>query len=91
MATEMITMKLDKKFLNEIDRTAKEENYESRTEFIREAVRNRIKELNQEDLVNEFMKFRGKAKKKTTQDENEITRKQVSKELMEDLKKRFNL
>jgi hypothetical protein len=36
------------------------------------------------------MKFRGKASKKTTYEENRKTREIVSKELMEELDKRFS-
>ena len=35
------------------------------------------------------MKFRGKAKKKTTREENRRTAEQVSKELMAELEQRF--
>lgn len=41
-------------------------------------------------LVKNFLKFNGKAKKKTTYEQNSETRKQVSKELMEELEKRFS-
>lgn len=40
--------------------------------------------------IKEFLKFRGKAKKKTTYENNRKIREILSKELMEELEKNFN-
>jgi Arc/MetJ-type ribon-helix-helix transcriptional regulator len=90
MTAEMISLKLDSSFLKEIDKTVKAENYESRTEFIRFALRDKLKELSKDELIAEFLKFRGKADKKTTYEENRKTREEVSRELMEELDKKFS-
>jgi metal-responsive CopG/Arc/MetJ family transcriptional regulator len=76
--------------LKEIDRSIAEHNFNSRTEFIRDAIRDKLAELSKEDLINEFLKFRGKARKKTTYEENRKTREIVSKELMAELEKKFS-
>ena len=86
---EAVTVKFQEEVLDRIDRTIDEHNFNSRTEFIREAVRDKIENLSRDRLVNEFLRFRGKASKKTTSIDNENTRKIVSKELMEELDKRF--
>ena len=45
--------------------------------------------LSRDELIKEFMKFRGKAGKKTTYEENRRTREEVSRELMKEFEKRF--
>ena len=87
---EVVTVKFQEDVLKRIDETISEHNFNSRTEFIREAVRDKIAELSKEDLMKEFLKFRGKARKKTTFEENLRTKQAVSKELMDELGKRFS-
>lgn len=86
---EVVTVKFQEDVLKRIDETIAEHNFNSRTEFIREAVRDKLADLSKEDLVNEFLKFRGKAGKKTTYGQNLKTKQEVSKELMAELEKRF--
>lgn len=45
--------------------------------------------MSRDELIKEFMKFRGKAGKKTTYEENRRTREEVSRELKKELDKRF--
>ena len=44
MVTEMITLKLEKGFLKEVDKTVKERGFHNRTEFIRNALRENMNE-----------------------------------------------
>lgn len=85
---ESITIKVDNDLAKEMEKAMKP-GYATKTEFIREAIRHRIEERKREDLIKEFMKFRGSAKKKTTYEENRRIREEVSKELLEELDKRF--
>jgi len=87
---EAVTVKFQEEVLKRIDETISEHNFNSRTEFIREAVRDKIAELSKEELMKEFLKFRGKAIKKTTFEDNLKTKQAVSKELMDELGKRFS-
>lgn len=87
---EAVTIKFQEDVLKKVDETIAEHNFNSRTEFIREAVRDKIAELSKEELMNEFLKFHGKPKKKTTYEDNLKTKQIVSKELMEELGKRFS-
>jgi len=87
---EVVTVKFQEPVLKKIDKSITEHNFNSRTEFIREAVRDKLADLSKEDLIKEFLKFRGKAKKKTSYEENRKTRKIVSKELLQELEKRFS-
>jgi len=87
---ENVSVKFQEDVLKKIDTSISQHNFNSRTEFIRDAVRDKLANLNKEDLMKEFLKFRGKAPKKTTDEERRKTREQVSKELMDHLDKRFN-
>lgn len=87
---EVVTVKFQEDVLKRIDTSLTQHNFNSRTEFIREAVRDKLTKLSRDDLIKEFMKFRGKAKKKTTYEENRRTREIVSKELFAEFEKRFS-
>ena len=87
---EVVTVKFQEDVLERIDNSISRHNFNSRTEFIREAVRDKLAELNKDDLIKEFLKFKGKAKKQTTYEENRKTKEIVGKELMQELDKRFS-
>jgi metal-responsive CopG/Arc/MetJ family transcriptional regulator len=42
---ESISLKMEKEFLQNIEKAMKKHNYSTKTEFIREAIRDKIKEL----------------------------------------------
>ena len=87
---EVVTVKFQEDVLEAIDKSIAQHNFNSRTEFIREAVRDKLTNLSREDLIKEFMKYRGKAKKKTTYEDDRRTREKVSKEYFKELEKRFS-
>ena len=84
-----ITIKMDSGLLDIMDKNMKNHNYSTRTEFIREAIREKLEKLEREELITELLKFRGKSKIKTTYKQNRKTREEVSRELMKELEKRF--
>jgi len=79
---EAISLKLDERMLTNIDTSIKRNNYSTRTEFIRSAIREKLDELKREKLIEEFMKYKGKSKIKTTYAENRKTREIALKELV---------
>ena len=87
---EAVSLKLEDTFLHDIEKTMRKHRYTTKTEFIREAVRDKLAELSKEELMSEFLKFRGKTGKKTTYIDNLKTKQAVGKELMEELGKRFS-
>jgi len=87
---ETVSVKFNEDVLEKIDKSISEHNFNSRTEFIRDAVRDKLQDLSKEDLMKEFLKFRGKARKKTTYEDNRKTKEVVSKELMKELENRFS-
>jgi len=86
---EVVSVKFQEDVLKRVDKSITDHNFNSRTEFIREAVRDKLEELSKDDLIKEFMKFKGKAKKTTTDEERHKIREQVSSEMMEALDKKF--
>lgn len=78
---EAISLKLDENLLSNIDDNLKKHNYSTRTEFIRTAIRDKLEELSRDDLIKEFMKFRGKAPRKTTDEERAKIREKVFLEM----------
>jgi len=87
---EVVTVKFQEKILKKIDKKISECNYNSRTEFLREAVREKLEKLSHEEIIKEFMKLRGKSKIKTTYEQDRKTKWIASKELMAELDKRFS-
>jgi len=87
---EIVTVKFKEKVLKKIDKSIAQHNFNSRTEFIREAVRDKLEDLSRDELAREFVRlFQGKFKPKTKLTDEEI-REQVGKELLADLEKRFS-
>lgn len=86
---ETVSVKFNEDVLKKIDRSISEHNFTSRTEFIRSAVRDKLADLNREELIKEFLRYKGRSKNKTTEEDNRKTREAASKELMEELEKRF--
>ncbi len=87
---ETISIRFQEPILKKIDQSIKDHNFNSRTEFIREAVRDKLQNLNKEELIKEVMKYHGASEKKTTYKENRRIREEVSKELLAHLEKRFS-
>lgn len=75
MSTEMITIKLEDNFLNEIDTVVEEQGYQNRTEFIRNALREKIEETKMKEALLELTHLKGAAKKKISAEEYERVRK----------------
>ena len=48
-----ISLKLEKEFLNAIEKIMKKHNYMTKTEFIRESIRDKIKKLEEKEIVKE--------------------------------------
>jgi len=55
----MVNIRIGQKLLREIDSAVKNSTYESRTEFIREALRKMLEEHKKKQLIDSFKKKRG--------------------------------
>jgi Arc/MetJ-type ribon-helix-helix transcriptional regulator len=83
MATEVINIKLDSKFLKEIDKVVAKNNYHNRTELIREALRGKVDESKVKELRAYYDALRSKhgRTKQTTDEEIHKIREEVFNEL----------
>ena len=77
MATELVTFKMDKKFLKEVDETVKKAGYGNRTEFIRQSLRENVDKVKLKEAMIRLGRFKGISKKKTTDAEYERIREQA--------------
>ena len=78
---ESVTIKVEDTMIKRMDQAMKTRSYSTKTEFIREAIRDKLESDEHELLIREFMKFRGKAKKNTTYAENKKTREDVGRQI----------
>lgn len=81
MTTELVTFKMEQDFLNDVDKTAKSTGFQSRTEFIRAALREKIDEIKMKKAMMEIAHLKGASKKKTSDEELEKIREKVFEEL----------
>jgi len=81
MATNMITLKLEKTFLEDVDKAVKIGRYQNRTEFIRNALREKLEEQRIKEAVIELAKLKGASKKITTDKDYEDIRERAFKEI----------
>jgi Arc/MetJ-type ribon-helix-helix transcriptional regulator len=70
---------VDDNFAREMDE-AMSPYYSTKTEFIREAIREKIKNIKKESTLDELKEYFGKAKTKSTLADDRRIRKQVMKE-----------
>lgn len=85
MVTEMITVKMEDLFLGEIDTIVKNEGYQNRTEFIRNALREKVEAIKLKKAMMELAYLKGSIKKKTTEESYEKIRTKAFKEISKKL------
>jgi len=78
---ETISLKLEKSFLNDINKIMKKHRYSTKTELIREALRDKILDLEKVEALMRARKLYGASKKKTTDEELHIAGEKALEEL----------
>ncbi len=73
---DSLTIKLEESLSKEMKQAMKP-YYATKTEFVREAIRDKLKSIQKEKALEELRKHFGKAKKKTTQSEERKIRKEA--------------
>ena len=71
---ETISIKLEDDFLHDIEETIKKHRYSTKTEFVREAIRDKVKELEKEEILKKLAKFKGSLKGKAKMSDEEAGR-----------------
>jgi len=64
---DTISIRFDNGFLHDIEKAMKSHRYVTKAEFIREAIRDKIKDLEKENALIRLEKAYGASKRKTTQ------------------------
>ena len=77
----MITLKLESSFLREIDGIVRASSYQNRTEFIRNALREKVDETKLKKAMLELVHLKGASPKKTSKKEYELVRQHAAEEL----------
>ena len=78
---EAISLKLDGAILTEIDRKLARYRYSTRTEFIRDAIRSKLSELEKKEMIAALHRLKGISKRKTTDEQLHKTREKLAKQL----------
>ena len=84
---ETVTIKMEDKLLDEIDQKLEGHRYSTRTEFIRDAIREKLSELEKEDILKNLAQLKGTSKRKTTDVELHNARHKA----FDMLEKKFNV
>jgi Arc/MetJ-type ribon-helix-helix transcriptional regulator len=82
---ENISLKLEKEFLKEIEKIMAKHRYSTKTEFIREAIRDKMKELEKRDALRKLDNIFGSSKRKTTEEDIHRARERAFEELDKEL------
>lgn len=82
---ENVSIKLEPNFLKEIELVMKKNRYMTKTEFIREAIRDKIKGLEKEGALRKLENVYGVSKHKTTDEDIHRAREKAFEELDKEL------
>ena len=84
---ESISLKLEGNFLRDIERIMRKHRYSTKTEFIREAIRDKINGIEKQETLKKINEVFGSSKRKTTDEELHKSREKA----VEMLEKKFGL
>ena len=82
---EAISLKMENNILHEIDQKIKKHRFSTRTEFIRDAIREKLSELEKQEVLKSISSLRGSSKRRTTDAELH----KAGETIFEILEKRF--
>jgi len=82
---ENVSLKIETKFEEELEKVMKKNGYATKTEFIREALRDKIRELEKQETLKKMGKLFGSSKHKTTDEQLHI----AGEKAFEQLEKKF--
>lgn len=80
-----VTLKLQENTFRKVERAMKNFDYSTKTDFIREAIRDKLKELEREKAWKKFEKLKGAAPKKYSEDETKRIWEKIGEEFMKKL------
>lgn len=77
---ETVTFKLHENILKKVDGMLKSLNFGNRTEFIREAIREKLNKIETERFMKKLARFKGAAKVKVSDERFREIKEEVAKE-----------
>ena len=80
---ENVSIKLDGEFLKNIELFMRKHNYMTKAEFIRQAIRDKIEQLEKEEMLRAVDRLAGSVKKKHTDEELHTVREKLIKKYEE--------
>ncbi|MBI2656827.1 hypothetical protein HYX03_03750 [Candidatus Woesearchaeota archaeon] len=83
---EAVSLKLEDAFLRDIEDIMKKHRYTTKTEFIREAIRDKIRDLEREELLLKAKNLYGVSKRKTTDAQLHKARAKAFEEIDKELR-----
>lgn len=78
---EPITVKFEDNFLHDMERLMKKHRYSTKAEFIREAIREKMKNLEKEEILNRVDQLFGSSKHITTDEQLHKAREKAFNQL----------
>lgn len=87
---ESVTVKFQEEVLKRMDAQIAKHSFNSRTEFIREAIRDKMELLTREEAIAKFMALRGTLKGRTLLEDDARIREEVGEEMLAEYKRRFS-
>jgi len=75
---ETITLKMEENMVREIDQKLAGNRYSTRTEFIRDAIRDKLSDLEKEELLRNIEKLSGSSNRKTTDEQLHAVREMLA-------------
>ncbi|MDD9953736.1 MAG: ribbon-helix-helix domain-containing protein [Candidatus Woesearchaeota archaeon] len=76
---DTVTFKLQQEILQKVDALLQPLNYNNRTEFIREAVREKINRIEEDVVLRALQEFKGSARKSVSNKQLHATREEVAR------------
>ena len=83
---EQVCIRFEEDFLQAMEKAMKRNGYATKTEFIRESVRERLKNLEKEEALARLRKLYGSSKRKTTDEDLHKAGEKAFKEMEEKFK-----
>jgi len=83
---EAVSLKLEDRFLQDMEKTMRKHRYTTKTEFIREAIREKIRDLEKEEALLRAGRLYGSSKRKTTDEQLHKAGKKAFEELEKELR-----
>ena len=63
---QVLNIKIDEEIVKEIDEVLEKHRYSTRSEFVRDAIRQKLSDLEKEELLRKVTLLRGTSQRKTT-------------------------